>query len=419
MPRLTIVWKQSESQRRNKSSEGMVFICYTHKGKTTYFFTKKNIDKKLWDNKNKVAKRGYPGYLTFNIYLSKYMQRVEDIVNTALMESIDPTTTYVKDVFKGRNVNQQQVKAMSFWDFVEKKYMPAVEKRLTANTIRSYKTSLKSLKKYERHERITLDWHNIDLDFYNGYYDFYINFLDLKINGFGKIIKLLKTILNEATQEGYNENKIYQSKNFKVQKENVDNIYLNEQELKELMELDLSKKRILEKTRDLFIIGCYTGLRFSDLGEVNYRNISGNQLRIKTQKTGQDVVIPILEEIRPIIAKYNGNLPKPKTNQVMNRDLKEIGKLAGINGSFNTFNSKGGKRIKNTHKKWEMIATHTARRSFATNMYLRKKFDTRMIMMITGHSSEKVFMGYIKVSQEENARRFLEMTDENKNNSNN
>ncbi|HET8885602.1 MAG TPA: site-specific integrase [Salinimicrobium sp.] len=414
MPRVSLIWRQSRSQRKNKSNEGMIFVSYTHAGKTTLFFTKKNVDRRLWDKKNQAVKRGYVGYVTCNVYLSKEKQKVEDGLNTTLMNGIEPTVTYIKDFVRGRNTYQNKVKPINFWEFVAK-YMDNAEKKLKHNTIRSYKTGLNNLKKFERHKRIVLDWHNIDLDFYNDYFDYYINHLGLKLNGFGKIIKMLKSILNEATQEGYNDNKIYQSKNFKVQKENVDNIYLNEHELKAFIELDLSQNKKLEKTRDLFVIGCYTGLRFSDLAEVNYRNINGNNLRIRTQKTGSDVVIPILDEIQPIINKYNGNLPKPYTNQVMNRYLKELGEIAGMNSSFNTYNKKGGQTIKTTFKKWEMISTHTARRSFATNMYLRG-YDTMMIMQITGHSSEKVFMNYIKVSQEENARRFHDLAQKNKNN---
>lgn len=100
----------------------------------------------------------------------------------------------------------------------------------------------------------------------------------------------------------------------------------------------------------------------------------------------------------------------------MNRYLKELGELAEIDGDFNTYTNKGTQRLKNTFKKWEMISTHTARRSFATNMYLRK-WDAISIMKITGHSSEKVFMNYIKVSQEENAKRILELN-KNRNNEN-
>ena len=410
MPTTNLVLPQSQSQRRKRTTERMVFVRYSHQSETTTMFTKINIPMDQWDKKNQRAKRTFPGHTTANILLSKEYQKVEDIKNMALINGINPTVAYVKDNYLGRLKDKEQLKPISFWEFTDK-FTVSAEKRLSANTIRSYKTSIKNLKNYEKYAKIRLDWHNIDMDFYHDYYDYYINYLDLKMNGFGKIIKLLKTILNDATEQGYNDNKIYKSKNFKVVKENVDNIYLNEEELDHLISLDLSHDQKLEKVRDLFYVGCYTGLRFSDLGEVNYSNIKGNMLHINTQKTGASVIIPILKELRVIVDKYKADLPKPYTNQVMNRYLKELGQLAGLDDSVNTYNNKGTGRIKSTFKKWELISTHTARRSFATNMY-KRGIPTLSIMMITGHSSEKVFMGYIKISGEENAQRFLEKNDE-------
>lgn len=409
MPTLKYTLIQTIKQREKKSKEAQLFLRYSHRSKCVHFYTKKIVPLECWDKKNHRVKRSYPGYLKMNAYLHSFKHKIEDIVNTAFIEETDPTVSYVKDQFQGRYKSKSVIQNLSFWDFVHEKFMANARKRLTKNTIKSYKTSIKNLKKYERHARVKLDWHNIDMDFYYDYQDYYLNFLDLKMNGFGKIIKLLKTILNDATDQGYNTNKTYKSKNFKVLKEDVDNIYLNEKELRTLLDLDLSKSKKLEKVRDLFVVGCYTGVRFSDLGQINYQNIQGEFIRIKTQKTGKDVVIPILSEIRPIIAKCGGNLPKPYTNQVMNRYLKELGEQAEIDGEFNTYTNKGTERLKHTCMKWEMISTHTARRSFATNMYLRK-WDTISIMKITGHSSEKVFMNYIKVSQEENAKRILELS---------
>lgn len=413
MPTLKYTLIQTIKQRENNIKKAQLFLRYSHRSKMVHFYTKKIIPLECWDKKNQRVKRSYPGYLKMNVYLNTYHQRVEDIVNTAFIEEEDPTVAFVKDQFKGKYKSKTVLENLSFWDFVENKFMSNSIKRLTKNTIKSYKTSIKNLKKYEKHARVKLDWHNIDMDFYYDYQDYYLNFLDLKMNGFGKILKLLKTILNDATDQGYNTNKTYKSKNFKVLKEDVDNIYLNEEELNILLKLDLSDNNKLQKVRDLFIIGCYTGVRFSDLGQINYQNIQGDYIRIKTQKTGKDVVIPILSNIRPIIDKYDGNLPKSFTNQVMNRYLKELGEFAEIDGDFNTYTNKGTQRLKQTYKKWEMISTHTARRSFATNMYLRG-WDSISIMTITGHSSEKVFMNYIKVSQEENARRIIELSKNHK-----
>ena len=130
--------------------------------------------------------------------------------------------------------------------------------------------------------------------------------------------------------------------------------------------------------------------------------MEGNTIRIRTQKTGELVVIPLHWMIRDILDKYEGALPKPVSNQKMNEYLKEIGELAKINTISNTSITKGGLRVDKASKKFELITVHTARRSFATNMFLAE-VQTISIMKITGHKTEKSFMKYIRISQEDNA----------------
>jgi integrase len=90
----------------------------------------------------------------------------------------------------------------------------------------------------------------------------------------------------------------------------------------------------------------------------------------------------------------------------MNKHLKEIGRRAKINESFLKIRTKGRKRVEQTLSKYELITTHTARRSFATNMF-KRGIPSRVIMNITGHRTERAFSTYIKVSQDENAEMML------------
>jgi integrase len=100
--------------------------------------------------------------------------------------------------------------------------------------------------------------------------------------------------------------------------------------------------------------------------------------------------------------KYDNSLPPSISNQKMNGYLKEIGKKAGLLERINITKYRGAQRITETFYKYDLISTHTARRSFATNLYL-SDFPAISIMKITGHRTEKAFMKYIKVTQEQNA----------------
>ncbi len=152
----------------------------------------------------------------------------------------------------------------------------------------------------------------------------------------------------------------------------------------------------------------FTGLRFSDFSELKPENIiDGNKIKIRTNKTNDVVIIPLHKNVREIIKKYNNNIPKALSNAKMNLNLKHLGGLAKITDMVEVSITKGGKLIKKTVKKSSLIATHTARRSFATNLYLAG-IPSITIMKITGHQTEKSFLRYIRISQEENANKLLD-----------
>lgn len=163
--------------------------------------------------------------------------------------------------------------------------------------------------------------------------------------------------------------------------------------------------------------------RFADVGKImtdklNRDNIhkmsNGHEcFKIEQQKTETKVIIPILPQAREILEKYDYNIPKVIANQKFNEFLKEVARLAGLDDEVTITHtqinedSKKAERVTQRFAKWECVTAHTARRSFATNMY-KRDFPTLMIMAITGHKSESAFLKYIKVTEEENAERMME-----------
>lgn len=104
-----------------------------------------------------------------------------------------------------------------------------------------------------------------------------------------------------------------------------------------------------------------------------------------------------------MLSKYNGTLPRNISNQKTNDYLEEVCQLAGLTSLESKAQTKGGKRITKTAEKWELGSTHTARRSFSTNICLLG-VPSLTIMQITGHRIEKAFMRYIKLNQEQHAK---------------
>ena len=163
----------------------------------------------------------------------------------------------------------------------------------------------------------------------------------------------------------------------------------------------------LDKVRDLFLIGCNTALRYSDYTNIKKGNIYTNDegsemLKITAYKGGETLDVPANYMVKHILSKYDYKLPEQISNQKTNDYLKELGELAGINREIIDTKRIGGKQETKTNLKYELISTHTARRTGATLMYLAG-IPALSIMKITGHKTERSFLGYIRITSEENA----------------
>jgi integrase len=303
---------------------------------------------------------------------------------------------------------------LNFFSFAEKhteqsktRINTATGKIISPKTTMLYRRTIKSLREFSRHTGQRIDFDTITVDLYNSYIE-YLNQKGLATNTIGQcLIKTWKTFLNAATEEGLNTNLAFKSKRFKKLTEESDSIYLSTSELDELFKLDLSTDKKLEKVRDLFLVGCWTGLRFSDFTSIAPENIKGDSIEIETIKTKERVVIPIHTTIRKIMKKYKGVYPNslpPKTSNVnTNKYLKEIGKMVpSLHTMVQTSITRGGVKVVTNRPKYELLVTHTARRSFATNLHL-SGLSPIIIMKITGHRTQKCFMTYLKVTMDENA----------------
>jgi integrase len=268
--------------------------------------------------------------------------------------------------------------------------------------------------KYLRMHTILIS--ELDMDWY---YDFVErseqsgrNGEPLSLNYISTLIKKIKRVLRYAEDNSHIVHSAYKSSSFKAPQETASEIYLNEEELSQIRALELSSEQYsYALTRDLFMIGAYSGLRVSDYNRLTNDNLHSHNgsemLEVRCQKTKSIVVIPLHQVTKSILKKYDGSLPPPQNEQVMNRNLKALGRLCGIDGDIVVETTKGGRMTSYKRLKYEMIKTHTARRSFCTNAYLLG-MDSLDIMALSGHKTEANFLKYIKVTGKERAKRIAE-----------
>ncbi len=305
-------------------------------------------------------------------------------------------------------------KPQTFFEFVQH-FVDTAPNRINQRTtkpvsykmIREYHATFGYLQEYAKETGEEIDFEDIDLNFYDNF-KLFLERKGLALNTVGKKITVLKIFLNDATARGINKNLTFQSTRFKALTEESGNIYLTTEEIEKIYSMDLSDKPKLEKVRDMFVIGCWTGLRYSDWHKIRPENIKNGFITLTQGKTGNPVVIPIHPTVENILNKYNGNLPKPITNQKFNKSLKEVAKLAKFKEGITKQITRGGKTETIIRNKWEMVTTHTARRSFATNMY-KSGIPSITIMAITGHRTEIAYLKYIKVTPQEHAERMRDI----------
>ena len=345
---------------------------------------------------------------------------------------------------------EAEAKRMTLMDWIET-YISQCEsgerlkrrsaKQITEGTISSLRGTQSQLKHYQDDRHRKLDFDDITLDFYDDWRKFFLEKKDkagnprpYSPNTIGRHVKNLKTFLFAAKDMKLTTSTEFESTHFYAESVDVENVYLTEDRLQQLYELDFTNdqtvKRLLRQTpsevereylkdqlvrrtpqllneaKDIFVVGCLTGQRVSDYKRINasmYRTLSdGNTyIYLKQEKTGKWIYIPLDMRVRAIIQHYGGKLPHI-FDQDLNERIKIIGRFMGWRENAGIKELHGTMEVQTKKPFYECIKTHTARRTFATNAY-KRKISLSSIMVITGHSSERQLRKYLKLDSEEKA----------------
>ena len=288
--------------------------------------------------------------------------------------------------------------------------------RLTApTTIRNFNTTIMRLGKFETHTNKKLRIADINLKFHSEFIEYERNVLELSQNSISKDIKQIKTICIDAKDRGYKINEQVLTKKFNAPIEPTLFVTITEEEIKRIKLFKGSD--YLENARDWLIIGCWTGCRVNDLMKLTKSNIfkttNGREfIRYVQSKTNKQVDIPIHQDIKDILIRL-GDFPRPISDQRFNEWIKLVCKDEKVKMNDLVH---GSKQNKETHKKevgtfekWELIRSHTCRRSFATNHY--HKLQNKVIMAVTGHATEKMLLNYIGETENEHIEDFINAWD--------
>ena len=370
-----------------------IFLVYNFDGNRLRYYTGKRIEPKYWDKEKQRAKTNYSNAVSLNQFLKTTANFLEDKYNELKILGKRITIELLKDELNNRfNIGDEADLVEKYDEFLE----ASVNERAPA-TIRKIKTTLSRLKEFQEEKKFRISFDTVDLNFDERFKDFLINDKKQTNNTVAKHYKNLKVFLNWATEKGYNTNLEFQK--FKAKQNDGEIYFLTWDELMKLFDLEIESPK-LDRVRDIFCFGCFTGLRFSDILNLKQDNISNDTIQIQTLKTRGKTIIPLNKYSRAIYEKHKStetySLFNAISNQKMNEYLKELGQLAEIKDPVQIIHYRGAERIEKIVPKYEVLTSHVARKTFITNAMMRG-MSTEVIMDITTHNSYKSFQRYFKI----------------------
>jgi integrase len=419
--------------RRDGTSPFFLQYCYSTT-KRTLLNTGINIPPEYWQPKQMAISPKLP--LTYgdaaklNQDLIRYNRVAEDLATHATNKQISDKGRFVKQTFFPSfdpGTLDDQVKTVLTNQAAEKKakldiyyqfdeYIKTKERKVSRATLTVYGNVKSHLLAFEKYRKQKITFSSLDFNFYHDFID-YLTFehihmrrqtllTGLKLNTIGMTIKHFRGFIKDRVKR-----KIIAPidlSDFKIPEEESDAIYLTHGEIATIYQTDLSACPELIEYRDLFVLACLTGLRFSDFSTLKPEDLQKGMLYKKQEKSDHWVIIPLREEAKLIFTRqFQDKIPQ-LSNPLFNLHIKTIGKMAGLNQRIKFSYKKGNKSIEVIKQKYDWITSHTARRSFCTNEFMAGT-PVELIMRISGHKRTKDFYKYIRISPEEAANKIKDL----------
>lgn len=397
---------------QSKSDSASIYLRLSM-GKSNYIKSRigLTIDANNWSSRTGLPKQNNTDNKEFTNKLNKLKIFILDQVNAANSIGEEITNKWLLDKIDF-HFNRNQIVEIEYLTTYGDKFVDELQFKVSQNnkkgvsdsTKKKYKTIVNKLKNYETAKGKRLLVRDVDLKFHKEFMRYLSEVDKLSDNTVGRYLKVVKTICLDAQRNGIQiSDQIPHFKGFTVKSPIVT---LSFDEIDQIKKKEFVNENH-QIARDWLIIGCYTGQRVSDLMIMNkgmIESIQNFEFIVLTQKkTGKLVQIPIHQEVRQVLDKRNGEFPPlfnlnlVVNNVLFNRYLKQLCKIAEIDEVVegNRYNEGTDRYENGQFEKHLLISSHVCRRSFASNFYANRKYPTPLLMNITAHSTEKMFLEYI------------------------
>ena len=370
---------------QKKDGTAPIISRITVNGKIAQFSTKRFINPDDWSVELGKAKGRNDEAKEINAVLEEIKASIHKAYNELTRKEIVVTAEKVRNTFLGIGLEQYLlIELFEECNNTLKKQVGIAKSKSTYQKAEVCKRHLSAYLKVE-YKLSDIDLREINHSFIVGFESYLNSQCKCNNNTTAKFIQKFKSIIITAQRNG--QLNIDPFANYKISLKKVDRGYLNNDELKDIIQKDFKNER-LERIRDIFVFSCYTGLAYIDIKNLKQEHIrkgSDNKMWIMTkrQKTDVRTVVPILNIAQIILDKYKG-LPDGillplSSNQKTNAYLKEIADLCGINKNL-TF--------------------HLARHTFATTITLSNGVPIETVSKMLGHTNIKTTQIYARITNE-------------------
>ena len=385
--------------------ESLIYFSayFKNESKKLIYSTGETITPKEWNFKNRMPNdlsgrtTRADNHRAINMQLNRYTDFYIKIINRYIHAEQEITVENIRNEFD-KEFKKTKTGSRDFFavydKFMTEKINDKTDKANSTSTIKRYEYNKKLLQDFEESKDVKLNFNQIDKKFYNTFINYCTNTKNHSTNTLSRNIGLFKTFMNWAVLNRYTYKLDFQE--FKnIKKEITDEVALSKEQVVEIFNFDFSNNQRLERVRDLFVFGCFTGMRYSNYSKIKKNDIIDSHIKVRDVKDNRKQLnIPLNDYSSYLLKKYDYRLPEI-SNQKFNEYIKEVIKIVGYTENIKKTSKLGNEIIETVTSFYERISSHTARRSFITIMKTDKIPD-KIIMGFTGHKSLEVFNQYYK-----------------------
>jgi site-specific recombinase XerD len=373
----------------NSNTESLIIIQYYVKSENKKFklSTQLKINPKDWSKENRLPrlKRGGDSYK--NRKITDQLLALNDKLHQAIdKHGSSLTIGHLKEHFIEKK--KDIIYLEDFWNvFIEEriKMQEVGNKRILR-----YKVVLLKFMEFQNIKNEKYNLKKLNNDFYSSFISYLREEHNLYDNTLHSYFSVFKTLLLWIKKKGYEINNDY--KNFSIKKHETNDIHLTEEELNLLEEAELTGAE--ERARDLFLVGAYTGQRFSDYSMFEKADVRQGAIVKKAKKTKITSFIPLHTKLKKLLDKYEWKLPKI-SSQKFNVRIQQVCKKLEISDPIKKVSHMGKNKKEEITPKWRLVGSHTARRTYITLMSERGMAD-HQLMQVAGIKDVKTLLKYKK-----------------------